>query len=348
MTRSGVKLNESTAIHVLASDLALRLTSNPVEDIVALCHRKVEKFLLDLKTCSKPSELLSLVANKLGTIFVEVRSDADLQQVVEEYVNRGELVFATLPGELTHEVFGITLKLVNPGRFDLSYVSIIDCRGPKASRVYFTKWHELGHLLILTDQRRFAFKRTHSLHEYKSPEESLVDVLAGEFAYYEPMVRPLATGEISFETIEAIRDELCPDGSLTSALIGITRAWPRPCLLMEAALAHKKAHGDSSQKMFGFVAAPAPAPTLRAVNVMPNEAARDQGLQIFRNFRIPQASIISKVFEGTAWNGEARENLNWWRASDGTELNDMPVLVRARRIRKSVHALIIPLSCGPT
>src|SRR5258708_32058240 len=85
-----------------------------------------------------------------------------------------------------------------------------------------------------------------------------------------------STGEISFEAIEAIRDELCPDGSLTSAMIGIAKAWPQPCLLIEAALAHKKGYGDSSQGMFGFVTPP--APTLRAVNVMPNDAARHQGL----------------------------------------------------------------------
>src|SRR6266853_638017 len=113
MTRSGIKLNESTSIHVLASDLGLRLTKNPVGDIVALCHRKVERFLTDLENCSMPSELLSLVANKLGTILVEIRSDADLQQIVRGYADKGELAFATLPEELTDEVFGITLKLVN-------------------------------------------------------------------------------------------------------------------------------------------------------------------------------------------------------------------------------------------
>ncbi|MBZ5539841.1 MAG: hypothetical protein LAN61_04885 [Acidobacteriia bacterium] len=342
MTRSGIKLNDSTSIHVLASDLGLHLTTNPVGDIVALCHRKVKRFLTDLENCSRPSDLLSLVANKLGTIFVEIRSDADLEQVVREYADKGELAFATLPQELTDEVFGITLKLVNPGRFDLPYVSIIDCRGAKASRVYFTKWHELGHLLILTDQRRFAFKRTHTLHEYKSPEESLVDVLAGEFAYYAPMVKPFALGEISFEVIEAIRDELCPDGSLTSAIIGIAKAWPRPCILMEAALAYKKGDGNPAQTAFGFTTAP--TPTLRAVNVTINEAARLQGMQMFRNFRVPEASIISKVFSADSRRGEAQENLNWWKASDGTQLTDLPVLVRARRLGESVHALVVPIS----
>ena len=261
---------------------------------------------------------------------------------MREYADKGELAFATLPQELTDEVFGITLKLVNPGRFDLPYVSIIDCRGAKASRVYFTKWHELGHLLILTDQRRFAFKRTHTLHEYKSPEESLVDVLAGEFAYYAPMVKPFALGEISFEVIEAIRDELCPDGSLTSAIIGIAKAWPRPCILMEAALAYKKGDGNPAQTAFGFTTAP--TPTLRAVNVTINEAARLQGMQMFRNFRVPEASIISKVFSADSRRGEAQENLNWWKASDGTQLTDLPVLVRARRLGESVHALVVPIS----
>jgi hypothetical protein len=342
MTRSGIKLNQSTSIHVLASDLGLRLTANPVGDIVALCHRKVERFLTDLENCSRPSELLSLVANKLGTIFVEIRTDADLRQVVREYADKGELAFASFSEELTDEVFGITLKLMNPGRFDLPYVSIIDCRDAKASRVYFTKWHELGHLLILTDQRRFAFKRTHTLHEYKSPEESLVDVLAGEFAYYAPMVKPLAPGEISFEAIEAIRDELCPDGSLTSAIIGIAKAWPRPCILIEAALGYKKGDSDPAQTTFDFTTAP--NPTLRAINVTINEAARLQGMQMFCNFRVPDASIISQVFSSDSRRGEARENLNWWKASDGTQLTYLPVLVRARRIGQSVHALIIPVS----
>jgi hypothetical protein len=102
---------------------------------------------------------------------------------------------------------------------------------------------------------------------------------------------PLALGEIFFEAIEAIRDELCPDGSLTSAIIGIAKAWPRPCILTEAALGHKKRNSDQAQTTFGFTTAP--APTLRAVNVTINEAARLQGMQMFRNFRIPEASIIS-------------------------------------------------------
>jgi hypothetical protein len=272
------KLNSSTTVHVLAADLGLKPSSTPVQDIVSFCQRKVKQFLGDFKDCTKPSQLLSLAANKLGTTLIEVHSNADMQWVVKEYVERGELASATLAEELTDDVFGLTLKLVHAGRFDLPYVSIIDCRGSKARRAYFTKWHELGHLLILTDQRRLTFRRTHSLHESKSPEESLVDVLAGEFAYYAPMVRPLAKGQISFAAIQAIRDELCPDGSFTSAMIGVAKAWPRPCILVEARLGWKKGDGDPSQGTLGFTEAP--VAELRAVNVAINEPARKLQVKI--------------------------------------------------------------------
>jgi hypothetical protein len=46
MTQSGVKLNESTSIHVISPELGIRLTVNTVGDIVALCTRIVEKILV--------------------------------------------------------------------------------------------------------------------------------------------------------------------------------------------------------------------------------------------------------------------------------------------------------------
>ncbi len=91
---------------------------------------------------------------------------------------------------------------------------------------------------------------------------------------------------------------------------------------------------------FGFTAAS--TPTLRAINVTINEAARLRGMQMFRNFRVPEASIVSQIFFAESRYGEAQENLSWWKASDGTQLTDLPVIVRARRFGYSVHALIVP------
>src|ERR1035441_6851450 len=93
---------------------------------------------------------------------------------------------------------------------ELPFVSVIDCRGEKRFRSYYTKWHELGHLLILTDQMRLTFRRTHFGLEDKDPEEALVDVIAGAFGFLPDIVRPLAKGQPSFDGIEDIRIHLCP------------------------------------------------------------------------------------------------------------------------------------------
>jgi hypothetical protein len=336
----GTKLNNSTTVHVLAADLGLRPSGTPVQEIIAFCKKRVKKFLADFAGLATPPQLLCLLASKLGTVFVEIHSDSDLYRIVQEYVERGELAFANLEQELAHDVLGITFRLTHPGKYDRPFVSVIDCRGDRLPKAYFTKWHELGHLLILTDQRRLQYARSHSLHEPKSAEESLVDVLAGEFAYYEPMVRPMAQGEISFQKIQAIRDQLCPGGSLTSAIIGIAHAWPRACLLVEAKLSFKKGDGNPDQARLGFV--PRPVEELRAVHVAPNPDARKRGICIYQNFRVPKASIIARNFEEGQSDGEALENLNWWRSTDGTQLQNLSVLVRAKRVGGSVYALIIP------
>src|SRR5690606_15344170 len=108
---------------------------------------------------------------------------------------------------------------------------LIDCRGDKRFRSYYTKWHELGHLLILTDQMRLSFRRTHVVRDEKDPEEMMVDVIAGTFGYFKDIVRPVTSGPVSWESIEAVRTRLCPESSRQAAVIGIVKSWPVPALL---------------------------------------------------------------------------------------------------------------------
>jgi hypothetical protein len=154
------------------------------------------------------------------------------------------------------------------------------------------------------------------------------------------MVKPLARGEISFEAIEAVRQELCPEGSFTSAIIGLVKAWPHACISIEAKMASKKGDGDPNQPAFGFM--PPAAQALRAVHVTVNELARERGIQLHPNFRVPSASVISRVFREQLSDGEGVENLNWWRASNGTQLANLWMVVRAKRVGQSVYALLVP------
>src|SRR5579863_5703646 len=201
------RLNSSIVVHRLAGDLGLRSSATPVQAVLGYCHRTVRQFLTDYPGCPSPAALLEFLANKLGTRLCPIHSDKELLAVRDEYAARGERAFATLAQELADDdTYGITLKLQRRSfLWEPSYVSIIDCRDQKKPRSYHTKWHELGHLLILTDQTRLAFRRTHDRTQPKSAEESLVDVIAGEFSFYPEMIRARAQGRISFEKIESIR-----------------------------------------------------------------------------------------------------------------------------------------------
>lgn len=335
------KLNNNLMIRTLASDLNLKPSDDPVGEIIAYCHKQVKRFLADFPKCASPAELLEIVANKLRTEFREINSGAELAQVRTEFLDKKESGFVTIHNELDGNVLGITLKRISPQPWDLSYVSVIDCRGDNKRKAYYTKWHELVHLLILTDQSRLVFRRTHLAHQPKPPEEALVDVIAGTFAFYPEMVRTHAEGEISFERIEELRSKLCPSASRQSALLGISKAWPKPCVLVEARLAHKVGQVNPNQQSFSFKVVP--PPVLRAVHVTPNDAARKAGIRAIANFRVPPKSVVYRVFHEGLQYAEDLEELSMWRSSDGTQWNGGTVRVKAKNFGDCVQALLIPV-----
>ena len=283
-----------------------------------------------------------MCGGKVGTLFEKVTTDEDLRLIQQKYVLRGERIFATLDQELSEDVFAITYRRNNREGWEPEFVSVIDSRGSKAARAYFTKWHELAHLLTLTDQLRLSFRRTH-IAKGNSPEEALMEVIAGHFGFYGPFIKPRMGGAISFESIEALRREVCPEASQQAALIGIVKAWPHPCLLVNARLATKK--GAAFQR--DLFPSNNSGSSLRAVHVTINEAARQKDLAIFENMRVPETSIIHRVFPGIP-HGEAVENLSSWETSKGFRLADRLVEVKAKRSWQSVDALIVPRTFRPT
>lgn len=332
------KLKNSVQVWRLGRDLGIKITDDPVSAILKYCERRVGRLLGDFTDCDTLTELLDWIANKLGTIFETVSTDDEMHQLKQKYLARGEKTFALLEEELSQNVLGITYRRTNRELWEPQFVSIIDCRGSKVLRAYFTKWHELAHLLTLTDQLRLSFRRTHASLNFDSAEEALMEVIAGHFGFYPPIVRNRIPDKISFEAIETLRREICPEASQQSALIGIVKAWPQTCLLINARLATKKA--DSLQG--NLFASNASTASLRAVHVTANEAAREESLAVFENMRVPETSIIYRVFQGIPY-GEAVENLSWWETSKGFRLPDRVVEVKARRSWDSVDALIFPI-----
>ena len=334
-------LRSSFEIARLAADLQLGHPRDPVAAILAFCHKRVNDVRREFG-CATLSELLRATAATLDTLFVEIHDDVKLADVRTEYLTRGERVFATLAEQLGPHVYAITFRLTRPRVGDRQFISIIDCRGTKGGRSYFSKWHELAHLLTLTSQARLKFCRTHSEpEERKDPEEALMDVIAGEVGFSPEIVRPHATGEISFDRITSLREQLCPDASQQASLMGFVKSWPAPCVLVEARPGLRAREARSlAQRSFPFH--DRPTAVLRAVNVTVNGAAEHAGMIIHRNMRIPRESVISKVLENGLTSLEAKEDLAWWTSSSGRGLAPRPVTVKARRRREAAVALVVP------
>lgn len=336
-----VRLDSKPQIHTLASDLGLQTSARPCQRILQFVEARVKKIAKTF-SCKTLNDLLLAVANEVGTVFREIHADADLELIRDEYVSKGELIFANLANDLSRsDDFAITIKVHPQQPWEPRFVSIVDCRGDKRFRTYFTKWHELAHLLTLTPQMRLVFRRSHSRENSNDPEEKLMDVIASSVGFLPAFLPKNVRGELSFEGILEIRNEFCPNASAQAAMIGIVKAFPSPCILVQAELALKKDEALANSQ-FGLGFQVRPKPSLRAVHATVNTAAREAGIQFFSNWRVPETSVIADVFSKGGCS-EADENLDWWSASSGRRLDSHPVRVKARRNGVSVQALLIPL-----
>lgn len=335
------RLDSKPQIHTLASDMGLQPSGKPCQRIVQFVETRVKKIAKKF-ACTSLNELLVAVANDVGTVFREIHSEADLESIRDEYLAKGELIFANLANDLAlPDDYAITIKVHPKQPWEPRFVSVIDCRGDKRFRTYFTKWHELAHLLTLTPQMRLVFRRSHSRENSNDPEERLMDVIASSTGFLSAFMPDGVTGELSFESIMEIKKEFCPNASAQAALIGIVKAFPSPCILVQAELALKKEE-SLAQSQFGFGFQSRPKPSLRAVHSTVNTAAREVGLQFFDRWRVPTTSVIADVFTNGGY-AEADEDLDWWSASSGKRLGSQPVRVKAKRSGDSVQALLIPI-----
>ena len=341
MKQSGLRLYASR----LAADLHLPLRLDSIEAVLATCERQVEHILAEFEQavgpCTTLSLLADLVANKLQTSFEVIRMDHDLVRVRQTYLEKDEVGFARLEEDLGPGMYGVTIRLLHPEPWGMRFVSVIDCRGPKRHREFYTKWHELGHLLVLTDQMRLVFRRTHE--KRSNPEEQLIDLIAGRCGFHRSIVQRVASGPLSFDTLDMLRAQLCPESSRQAAMIGFVNAWPRACVLVQAELA-LKANEERQLDQTPFLPAVVASPkhVLRATHLTINDLARDLNLGLFRNMRVPAESVITQVFRGASDEASAVEDLSWWE-SKGVHLPPRRVRVVARRGFEGVDALILPV-----
>lgn len=322
-------------------DLAKRLGLNgtPVEAIINFCQSQIDGWVSEAGGVASIGELESLVADRLSLVFEEINDDTELADLKLRYVKKGEIVFAHIvENDLTPDTFGTMVRLK-----DGSHVAVIDCRGDKAARRFFTRWHEIAHLLVEPECERQVFRSTND------PLERLMDQIAGHVGFYESLFTPTLKkhlpddGLLTFGIIDAVRQSFCSYASFQSTLFACQRRLSTPVLYVEARMAYSESERRELNQLRMFDD-DKPEMQLRVQLSVPNAAASLMKLTARWNMRVPESSVIYSAFSGELPESTGEENLKTWTFSKGGYLMDRNVFVQARRIDQIVMATIQPTS----
>jgi hypothetical protein len=336
-------------VRSLADKLGVR-GGAPVDGILALCRRHIEGWVAEAGGVTGIDALEALVTRNLRMVFEEVRADDDWDRLKEVYARgKREFVFAGLRTKFEDDAdptYGALVRRRHAGAGDPDrYVAVIDCRGSKLARRFFTRWHEVAHRLTTHadgGETEPGFRGEHD------PIERLMDEIAAHIGFYDPIFAPAflqASGGsrlLTFGTVEGVIERAFPAASFQATLFACARRLPTPVLYLEAALAHKKdvKRRMATPSMFGDDPPPG---ELRAVKVIPNPAAQRDGFFIPTNMRVPAASVIRRLFDAESLaTGDGLECLSQWE-SQGKSLERRAVAVTGRKVGDRVIVVVQPV-----
>jgi hypothetical protein len=293
-----------------------------------------------------------MVADKFRVRLEFIREDTDIERIAAVYSDFHPFLRRRLDVEFVRGTTeGITLEREEWDPRVFRYLAVVDARGGRAARAYFTAWHELAHLLVHPSQLPFpGFRRTPAATEReKDPIESVVDHVAGRVAFYPPFFRPAlerATGDhggLNFAALEAARDAAAPTASLFATAMGSIQLVDTPSLLVTADMALKaeeRRFSKGPQQAFDF-ATTTIREKLRVTTVAPNDIAAGSRLAVRRNMRVPADSVLAQAHASTVdVTLGAYEDQEWWETSRGGPLQALQLRVEAARRGRYVYGLI--------
>ena len=247
-------LNSNHQISKLARALGLTGLDGPVEQITEYCFQRIKEITSALEITSL-GQLEEAVAQALNLEFEEIWADEDIEKLVQKYaVAQGDFAIASIRTHFNEDTFGTTfLRKKTSASEPNRYVAVIDCLGTKAQRRFFTRWHEIAHLLTLPPKEGQPVNRS-SIK--KSPTEQLMDIIAGKVGYFDPVFKPLVDqvvhnhGALTFVAIESLRLTHCPNASFQATLIACVSRAPCPSIYLEAKMGHKKQELRALDRIF--------------------------------------------------------------------------------------------------
>jgi hypothetical protein len=337
------RLDHEPEVIEVAEDLGLRLDDFPVEKIIQHCLDQVASWLGPNLGSMSIEDVEAEVCRRLELRIVEIYSDDDLAALSEEYVAQREFVFAGLADDLGEKVFANVIRLNRRvATTGIRYVAVIDCRAPeKARRAFFSRWHEIAHLLSASKQTRarlrFPVRRSFPVTE---PKERLMDHIAGRLAFHPGLFQPMLAqevqrfgGQLTLGAIRAVQHRHSRHASLHATFKACIAHLDAPAIFLEIGMGYKDA--EARLLASGQPLRRPPVPQLRALVVIPNRAVQGR-FRVDRNIQIPPTSVLAKLFAGSygsmePFQCEAVEDLSSWRHSSGMALPRVIVHIHAKR-----------------
>lgn len=342
--------DQAPEIFTLADELGVGGAA-PVNGILDYCHRRIDAWVAEAGGVPNIDALEALVTQKLQMVFEEIRTDDDWGRLKEVYARgKKEFVFGAIRTKFDDDhnlTYGALVERRNAGPADLDrFVAVIDCRGIKQARRFFTRWHEIAHRLTThTDMPEPVYRSEHD------PIERMMDEIAGHVGFYEPLFQPayqqasLGQPHLKFGTIETIINDAFPTASFQATLFACTRRLPTPVIYLEAALDHKKEVKQRLAAPSLFDVDPPPG-ELRVVKVRANDAAFKDKFFIPEKMRVPADSVIHSLFDADPMtDGDGEECLSQWE-SQGKSLGRRAVVVEARKVPDRVIAILQPVEAA--
>jgi len=283
-------------------------------------------------------ELRLSLADRLSVKIEYLHTDDDVERIADTYGHVMAHFRRLLRAEfLKNDTEGLLVDNPHPGRGGRAYLAIIDARGNRAARSYFTAWHELAHLLVYPPRQLVleGFRRAPTSEaKTKDPVESAVDHIAGLLAFWEPFFTPAlnqaANGTLTFQAIETATETVAPGASLYAASLAAIRVWNGPAAFLTADIACKQ---DGTNH------------ALRVLSIVANDAARTAGCRVRKHMRIPRTSALHGAFHDLLGRAQdASEDQSWWETSDRGPLPALAWHALAVRRGPVLYALLTDMS----
>jgi hypothetical protein len=334
----------------VAKTLGLPLRGDLEGAIIEHCKARFGQWVAMYGQPTTLADLLALAAACLNVEVVEIHNDADLQELLRQIPPEREPVMARLQAELDDNTDGVMIRRQHHEPWEKPFLAVIHCRGWHAFRRFFSKWHEVVHLLIEGPRLSVAFRQTRVQELRQEPEEVLVDRVAAALAFYPDIFEPVfleelgRCGRLTFEVIDETRERVAPEASHQATVLACLRHCPEPVYFIRCKMGYKRDEERtlaSPQLPLLPDHVPMPEPKLRVVEATGSPAALESGIRVHQNMQVPEASLVARAFQDP-WtlSGSGREALEQWQTSSGGPIGYGEVEVEVVRREDEVWALL--------